>query len=142
MTVHERFRVFDTDQWYRGQQKLGSRFAMVVRAGRMLTIRGQTGHDLDGEFHGLGDAAGQTEQAMCNLKTLLAEAGGDFEDICKVKLWVKDRAFIEPAWGVLGRHLRGIPIVLNTVVISALARPWLDMEIDVYAVLRERAGET
>lgn len=142
MTVHERFRVFDTDQWYRGQQKLGSRFAMVVRAGRMLAIRGQTGHDLDGEFHGLGDAAGQTEQAMCNLKTLLAEAGGDFEDICKVKLWVKDRAFIEPVWGVLGRHLRAIPIVLNTVVISALARPWLDMEIDVYAVLRERAGET
>ena len=136
MTAHERFRVFDTDRWYRGQQKLGSRFAMAVRAGRWLAIRGQTGHDFDGEFHGLGDAAAQTEQALRNLATLLAEAGGDFEDICKIRVWVTDRAFIEPVHRVLAGRLRGIPIVLDTAVVSALARPWLDMEIDVHAVLR------
>ncbi len=137
MAVHERFRVFDTDRWYRGQQKLGSRLAMAVRAGRWLAIRGQTGHDLDGTFHGLGDAARQTEQAVANLKVLLAEAGGDLEDICKVKLWVTDRAFIEPASRVIGRHLRGIPVILDAIVVAGLARPWLDMEIDVHAVLRD-----
>ncbi len=142
MTAHERFRVFDTDQWYRGQQKLGSRLAMVVRAGRWLAIRGQTGHDLKGAFHGRGDVACQAGQAMKNLGTLLAEAGGSLEDVCKVRLWVRDRAFIEPASGVLGAHLRGIPIILDTAVISAFARPWLDMEIDVWAVLQDRKTGT
>ncbi len=141
MTVHERFRPFDANVWYRGQQALDIRLCMAVGAGDWLAIRGQTGHDLDGAFHGLGDPAEQTEQAVRNLSTLLGEAGARFDDICKVKVWVTDRAFIEPVHRVLARRLRGVPVAMNTVVVAGLARPYMDMEIDVHAVIQgSRSG--
>jgi len=135
MTVHERMRKFETNQWYRGTQKLNSQLCMVVKDGNWLAIRGQTGHGLNGDFHGLGDPARQTEQALENLGMLMGEAGARFSDICKIKVWVTDRAFIEPVHRVLAHHLRGIPVVMNTVCINGLARPYMDMEIDVYAVI-------
>ena len=136
MTVHERFRPFDANVWYRGQQTLNVRLCMVAKAGDWLAIRGQTGHDLDGAFHGLGDPAAQTEQAMRNLAALLGEAGARLDDICKVKVWVTDRAFIEPVHRVLARRLRGVPVAMTTAVVAGLARPYMDMEIDVHAVIQ------
>ena len=139
MSAHERLRKFETNQWYRGQQTLNSQLCMVVKAGDWLAIRGQTGHDLEGEFHGLGDPAEQTEQAIRNLATLMEDGDGRFDDICKVKIWVTDRAYIEPVQRVLAEHLRGIHVVMNTVVINGLARRYMDMEIDVYAVIQHDA---
>jgi enamine deaminase RidA (YjgF/YER057c/UK114 family) len=135
MTVHERFRKFETNQWYRGTQKLNSQLCMLVKTGNVLHMRGQTGHDFEGEFHGLGDPAAQTEQAMANVKTLLAEGGAELKDICKIKVWVTDRAHLEPVMRVLGKHLKGIHVATSEVVINGLARAYMDMEIDVYAVI-------
>lgn len=135
MTAHERLRKFETNQWYRGTQQLGSQLCMVVKAGDWLAIRGQTGHDLKGDFHGLGDPAEQTEQAFRNLAVLMGEAGAVKEDICKIKVWVTDRAYLEPVMRVVGQHMTGIPVVVNQVVINGLARAHMDMEIDVYAVI-------
>ncbi len=137
MSAHTRLRKFETNQWYRGQQQLNSQLCMVVKAGNWLAIRGQTGHDLEGEFHGLGDPAEQTRQAIRNLTTLMEEGGATFQDICKVKVWVRDRAFIEQVHAVLAEAFRGIHVVMNTVVITGLARVYMDMEIDVYAVIDE-----
>jgi len=135
MTAHERFRKFETNQWYRGTQQLNSQLCMVVKSGDWLAIRGQTGHDLKGEFHGLGDPAEQTEQAFRNLAVLMGEAGAVKQDICKIKVWVTDRAYLEPVMRVVGAHMKGIPVVVNQVVINGLARAHMDMEIDVYAVI-------
>ena len=137
MTAHQRFRTFETNQWYRGTQRLNSQLCMVVRSGDWLHFRGQTGHDLEGDFHGLGDPAEQTRQGFRNLAVLMAEAGGRFEDICKVKVWATDRAFLEPVMRVVGESLRGIPVATSEVIVPGLARPYMDMEIDVYAVIQE-----
>ena len=135
MTVHERFRKFETNQWYRGTQKLNSQLCMLVKTGNVLHMRGQTGHDFEGDFHGLGDPAAQTEQAMANVKVLLADGGATLQDICKVKVWVTDRAHLEPVMRVLGEHLKGIHVATSEVIVTGLARPYMDMEIDVYAVI-------
>ena len=135
MTVHERFRKFETNQWYRGTQQLNSQLSMLVKTGNLLHMRGQTGHDVNGDFHGLGDPAAQTEQAMANVKTLLAEGGARLEDICKVKVWVTDRAHLEPVMSVLAKHLSGIHVATSEVIVNGLARAYMDMEIDVYAVI-------
>jgi enamine deaminase RidA (YjgF/YER057c/UK114 family) len=108
---------------------------MLVKTGNMLHMRGQTGHDFNGDFHGLGDPAAQAEQAMANVKTLLAEGGARLEDICKVKVWVTDRAHLAPVMGVLARHLKGIHVATSEVIVVGLARVYMDMEIDVYAVI-------
>lgn len=137
MTVHERFRKFETNQWYRGTQKLNSQLCMLVKTGNVLHMRGQTGHDFDGEFHGIGDPAAQTQQAMANVKVLLADGGATLQDICKVKVWVTDRAHLEPVMRVLGKHLKGIHVATSEVIVTGLARAYMDMEIDVYAVIED-----
>jgi enamine deaminase RidA (YjgF/YER057c/UK114 family) len=132
--AHTRLRKFETNTWYRGTQKLNNEFCMVVEAGDFLFLRGQTGHDFNGDFHGHGDAGAQAEQAMANVKVLLEEAGSSFADICKIEVFVTDRGWLDPVRQVVGKHLKGVHVVMNEVIVKGLARPYMNMEIDVYAV--------
>src|SRR6185436_11666220 len=70
---HQRLRKFNTRNIYKNIS-IDNDMCMVVKAGRHIFIRGQTGFDLDGGFTGVGDAAAQADQAMRNFKVLLAEA--------------------------------------------------------------------
>ena len=106
----------------------------AVIAGERIFLRGQTGYDIhptDRKFIGLGDAAAQTGQAMRNVKQLIDEIGAKMEDICRIKVWVIDRAYLAPVMEVVGRHLRGIPVASSELIIDGLARPEMLMEIDV-----------
>jgi enamine deaminase RidA (YjgF/YER057c/UK114 family) len=135
-TPHQRLRGFHTDQQYRDGQKLGSRFCMAVRAGDRVYLRGQTGTTFDGEFTGLGDPAAQADQAMRNVKQLLEEAGAGLDDICKVTTYITDRAFREPVYQTIGRHLKGVHPVGTGLIVDGLAHPRLLVEIDVEAVIQ------
>jgi enamine deaminase RidA (YjgF/YER057c/UK114 family) len=132
---HTRLRKFRTKDWYRGSQNLNCDFCMTVAADGHIFLRGQTGHDFDGTFHGLGDPAAQAEQAMQNVAVLLAEAGARLEDVCKITVYVTDRAFLEPVCTVIGRHLEGVHPASTELIVKGLARPYLQMEIDVLAVI-------
>jgi len=132
--AHQRFRKFNTRAMY-PEQKLDNDLAMVVRAGNHIFMRGQTGFDLDGKFHGVGDAAAQAENAMRCVKALLEEAGGKLEHICKVTIYIIDRAYREPVYNVVGRWLKGIHPVSTGLIVSGLARPEMLMEIDIDAVV-------
>ena len=63
-------------------------------------MRGQVGQDLDGGASvAIGDAAGQAEQAMANLATLLEEAGArTSSDICKITIYLTDPRYREPVY--------------------------------------------
>jgi enamine deaminase RidA (YjgF/YER057c/UK114 family) len=135
-TPHQRLRGFHTDQQYRDGQKLGSRFCMAVRAGDRVYLRGQTGTTFDGEFTGLGDPAAQADQAMRNVKQLLEEAGAGLDDICKVTTYITDRAFREPVYQTIGRHLKGVHPVGTGLIVDGLAHTRLLVEIDVEAVIQ------
>ena len=131
---HQRLRQFNTRDVY-GPQALDNDVCMVVRAGRHIFMRGQTGFDLDNKLHGEGDVEAQTEQAMRNVKQLLEEAGSKLEHICKVTIYLTDIRHREAVYGVLGRWLKGVYPVFTGLVVVALARPeWL-VEIDVIAVI-------
>jgi enamine deaminase RidA (YjgF/YER057c/UK114 family) len=135
-TPHRRFRGFHTDQQYRDGQKLGTRFCMAVRAGDRVYLRGQTGTTFDGDFTGLGDPAAQADQAMRNVKQLLEEAGAGLDDICKVTTYITDRAFREPVYQTIGRHLKGVHPVGTGLIVDGLAHTRLLVEIDVEAVIQ------
>ena len=105
--VHERIRRFNTRDVY-GPQALDNDVCMAVRAGRHVFLRGQTGFDLDNVFHGHGDPSAQAEQAMRNVKALLEEAGSRLEHVCKVTIYILDRAHRGPVYRVVGRHLKGV----------------------------------
>jgi enamine deaminase RidA (YjgF/YER057c/UK114 family) len=132
--AHVRLRKFNTKDAY-SDQKLDNDLSMVVRAGRHIFLRGQTAMDLDGKLHGIGDAAAQAENAMRCVKILLEEAGSRLEHICKITIYITDRADREPVYQVVGRWLKGVHPVSTGLIVNGLARAEYLMEIDVDAVI-------
>lgn len=132
--AHRRFRKFNTSTVYDGG-KIANDMCMAVRAGNIVFLRGQTGFDLDNNFIGKGDAAAQAEQAMKNVKTLLEEAGATMAHICKVTTYITDRAYREPVYNVVGRHLKGVFPCGTGLIVNGLALPEMLVEIDIEAVI-------
>jgi len=133
---HRRIRPFNTRDTY-PEQKLDNDLAhAVVARGTMVFVRGQVGQDLDtAKSVAVGDAAGQAERAMANLKTLLEEAGSKLEHVCKITIYLIDPRYREPVYRTVGKWLKGVHPVSTGIIVSALARPeWL-MEIDAIAVI-------
>ena len=133
---HLRLRKFNTSTVYRNVA-ISNDMCMVVKAGRHIFLRGQTGFDLDGRFVGAGDAAAQADQAMKNVKQLLEEAGSDLDHICKITTYITDRAYREAVYNVIGRHLQGVHPCGTGLVVRGLALPEMMMEVDIDAVIPE-----
>ena len=134
--AHQRFRKFNTREMY-PEQRLNNDLCMAVRAGNQIFLRGQTGFDLEGRFHGVGDAGQQAETAMACVKTLLEEAGAKLDHVCKVTIYITDRAYRESVYNVVGKWLKVVYPVSTGLIVSGLARPEMLMEIDVDAVIPE-----
>lgn len=133
---HQRLRKFNTRDVYRNVS-IDNDMCMVVKAGRHIFLRGQTGLDLDGRFIGVGDPAAQTEQAMQNVKALLEEAGSKLEHICKITTYITDRGYREAVYNVIGRHLRGVHPCGTGLIVRGLALPEMLVEIDIDVVIPE-----
>ena len=133
-TTLVRLRKFNTRDTYPDQQ-LDNDLCQVVRAGDLVFLRGQVGTDFEGNTVGIGDPAAQAEQAMRNVKQLLEEAGSELDHICKITVYLTDRAYREPVYRVIGRWLRGVFPVSTGLIVAGLAQPQWLMEIDVVAVI-------
>ena len=132
--AHTRLRKFNTRETY-PEQKLDNDLSMAVRAGNHVFLRGQVGQTLDGKTVGVGDPAAQADQAMRNVKQLLEEAGSRLDHICKITVYITDRAYREPVYQTIGRHLKGVFPCSTGLIVNGLARPEWVMEIDVDAVI-------
>lgn len=132
--AHTRLRKFNTKDMY-PDQSLDNDVCMAVRAGNRIFLRGQTGFDLEGNFHGTGDPAAQAEMAMSCVKTLLEEAGGKLEHICKTTIYLTDRAYRDPVYRIIGKWLKGVYPCSTGLIVNGLAKPEMCMEIDVEAVI-------
>jgi len=136
--THTRIRKFNTKDTY-PEQKLDNDLCQVVVArGTMVFVRGQIGQDIDsGQSVCIGDAAGQADQAMANIKMLLKEAGSSLDHICKITIYITDPRYREAVYRSVGKALKGVFPVSTGIVVSALARPeWL-VEVDAIAVIPE-----
>jgi enamine deaminase RidA (YjgF/YER057c/UK114 family) len=110
----------------------------AVRAGNMVFVEGQTGLSMDGEtFIGEGDPAAQAENALQCVKIILEEAGARLEDICKITTYVTEAHYRDLVYPVIARHLQGVNPCSTGVIVKALGRPYVDFEIDVFAVIPE-----
>lgn len=139
--MHTRLRKFNTRDTYPEQSLDNDLCQTVVARGRTVFVRGQTGQDLDTAVNvGVGDAGAQAEQAMSNIRQLLAEAGGSLDHICKITVYLTDPRFREAVYRIVGRWLQGVYPVSTGIVVAGLARPeWL-VEIDVIAVIPDESG--
>jgi enamine deaminase RidA (YjgF/YER057c/UK114 family) len=136
--AHLRFRKFNTGETYPEQNLDNDLCQAVVAKGSTVFLRGQVGQNIDtSESVAIGDPAGQTAQAMANIKLLLEEAGSRLEHICKITIYITDPRYREPVYREVGRWLKGVHPVSTGLVVSALARPeWL-VEVDAIAVIPE-----
>ena len=134
MSKHARLRKFNTRDTYPGQA-MDNDLCQVVKAGNLIFLRGQVGSDFEGNVIGIGNPAAQTEQAMRNVRQLLEEAGADLEDICKITVYITDRAYREEVYEVIGKWLKGVFPVSTGLIVQGLAKPEWVMEIDVIAVI-------
>jgi enamine deaminase RidA (YjgF/YER057c/UK114 family) len=136
--THKRIRKFNTRDTYPEQKLDNDLCQTVVAKGTMVFVRGQIGQDLDtSNSVAIGDAAGQAEQAMANIKMLLEEAGAKLEHVCKITIYIIDPRYRESVYRVVGKWLKGVFPVSTGIVVSALGRPeWL-VEVDAIAVIPE-----
>ncbi len=132
--AHSRFRKFSTREMYPGKQ-LDNDLSMAVLAGNRVFLRGQTGFDLNGQFHGVENPGVQADMAMQCVKTLLEEAGSSLEHICKTTIYITDRAYREEVYTVIGKWLKGVYPCSTGLIVSGLALEEMVMEIDVEAII-------
>ena len=136
----QRLRKFETDSFYPSEMgepehHIKNEFCMVVRAGDHVFMRGQTGFDLAGNFHGEGSPAEQADNACRCVKQLLEEAGANINDVCKITVYVTDRRYRREVYGVIAEHFRGVYPCSTGLVVEGLALPEMLVEIDVDAVV-------
>ena len=126
-------RQFDASKYKHGAEGI---YSMAIRTrGDYVFLRGQTGFDLDGNFVGKGDAGAQAEQACKNIKQLMEEAGGSIKDVCKLTVYVTDVSYRPAVYKIIQKYFEGVHHCSTGVVVSALARPELWVEIDAFAVI-------
>ena len=88
--AHTRIRKFNTRDAY-PEQKLDNDLCQAVIAGNTIYLRGQVAQDLDTRQNvAVGDAAGQNEQVMQNIDTLLRECGSQLDHIVKATVYLTD----------------------------------------------------
>ena len=138
--THRRLRPFNTRNTYPGQRLDNDLCQAVVARGTLVFLRGQVGQDLEtSETVGVGNPAAQAEQAMRNVAQLLSEAGSSLDHICRIQLYLVDRAHREAVYQTIGRWLKGVFPVSTGLIVQGLARPeWL-MEIEVTAVIPDES---
>jgi enamine deaminase RidA (YjgF/YER057c/UK114 family) len=138
-----RVRPYAFDNWH--GQGFAWQGAMIVATEEELFLRGQTGSRLDhsgtiGHGRTVEDAGAQAHLALENLTTLLEEAGSSLADVCKLTVYISDRAYRPAVYPIIGRHFRNVRPVSTGIIVNAFARPEVLFELDVQ-VLRRRAGQ-
>ena len=136
--THERLRKFNTRDTY-PEQKLDNDLSQgVIARGTLVFLRGQVSQDL-GTRRSLhaDDPAAQARKAMENVKLLLEEAGSQLDHICRVVVYLTDIRYREPVYREIGQWFKGVHPCSTGLVVTALARPEWQVEIEVTAVIPE-----
>src|SRR5687768_3365537 len=113
----------------------------VATGSKFVFLSGQVARAADGSPVGAGDLAAQVEQALTNVATGVAAAGGSFADIAKMTIyvvdWTPDKMAalgegVARAAGSLGIDPTKAVTLLG---VAGLAEPDLLVEIEAVAVL-------
>jgi enamine deaminase RidA (YjgF/YER057c/UK114 family) len=105
---------------------------------RLVFLAGQVAFDRHGpdrQLVGPADPAAQTRQAIENVRTLLRQAGGDLRDVVEMTVYATSAELMEPA-GRVAQAYFGDPLPAQSfIVVKALARPELLVEIRAIAAI-------
>lgn len=107
-----------------------------IQGGKVVFIAGQVALDPAGNVVGKGDFAAQTSQVFENLKTAVEAAGGLFENIIKLNVYLVDATQLAQYRQVRDRYIDpNSPPTSTAVQVAALFRPEFLIEIEAVAVV-------
>lgn len=115
----------------------------IAARGTLVFVAGQIGWDAVGERIVSDALTDQVRQALANVLTVLAEAGGRPEHVARMTWYVTDRdeyvreaKAIGAAWReLMGRHFPAMAVV----AVTALVEPAAKVEIEATAVVPDPA---
>ncbi|MBI4484029.1 MAG: RidA family protein [Acidobacteria bacterium] len=117
----------------------GFNHGILVTGGRLLFLAGQDASDAEGRIVGPGDLVAQFEQVLRNLKAVVEEAGGRFQDIVKLNIFVRDRdayvANLKPLGRVFQSYFGGYYPAMALFQVSAFFREEALIELEGLAVV-------
>ncbi|RSM64336.1 enamine deaminase RidA [Actinoplanes sp. ATCC 53533] len=125
-----------------GLPKVDTHMQMSIATGsKLVFLAGQVAWGADGGTVGPGDLAAQVEQCYLNVGTALAEAGGSFDDVAKLTVYIVD--FTPDKMPLLVEGISRAVAKLGVTTappitglgISALAAPDLLVEVEATAVM-------
>jgi len=112
-------------------------YSRALRCGDEVHISGTTGYDY-AKMAMPEDVAEQTRNIYATLAQAMKEAGGELADIVRLCTFVTDAAYCEPVLKVQGEVFAAIRPAATIVVVSALLKPELKVEIEADARLSQR----
>jgi 2-iminobutanoate/2-iminopropanoate deaminase len=122
-------------QAVQGTTPAGAYSPGVIAEGRFVYVAGQASLR-DGAVVS-GTVEEETRLALANLRTVLAEAGADLEDVVRVGVYLADIGDFATMNAVYAEHFPE-PLPARTTIGAAL--PGIKVEIDCVAVLPESGG--
>ena len=112
-------------------------YSRAVMSGEEIHLSGTTGYDY-ATMTMPEDPAEQARAIHATLAEALQEAGGELSDIVRLRTYVTDAAFCEPVLKVQGEVFGDIRPAATIVVVSALLRPEMKVEIEADARIARR----
>ena len=111
-------------------------FSPAARVGNQIFVAGQVANDANGVLVGVGDARAQTVQCFKNVEAALQAAGAGWDAVTKITCFLVSAddyaAYAEVRNGIFPEN----GPASSTVIVTALVRPEMLVEVEAYAVLQ------
>jgi enamine deaminase RidA (YjgF/YER057c/UK114 family) len=112
-------------------------YSRAIVSGDEVHIAGTTGYDY-ATMAMPDDPAEQTRNIYATFAAVLRDAGGSLADIVRLRTYVTDLTYCEPTLKVQGEVFGSIRPAGTIVVVAALLRPEMKVEIEADARLSRR----
>lgn len=110
-------------------------FSPAAKVGNQIFVAGQVAADENGEMVGIGDARAQSAQCFKNVEAALNAAGAGWDDVTKITCFLVNAddyaAYAEVRNGIFPEN----GPASSTVIVTALVRPEMLVEVEAYAVV-------
>ena len=113
-------------------------YSRALVRGDEVIIAGTTGYDY-AKMAMPDDVAEQTRNIYATFAAVMKEAGGELADIVRLRTFVTDAADCEPVLRLQGEVFGAIRPAATIVVVSALLKPEMKVEIEAEARLSGRS---